>query len=91
MSRQAGGISVLAKQILPRTIESLQALFWATMILCLNRPEPSVGLTPNGETMSLTTQTSAPPTGARRMSLVMLAVRDQADQFDGMAPGTPNR
>jgi len=38
--------------------------------------------------MSLNTQTSAPPTGARRMSLVMLAVRDQADQFDGMAPGT---
>jgi replication initiation protein RepC len=36
----------------------------------------------------MNTQTSAPPTGARRMSLVMLAVRDQADQFDGMAPGT---
>ena len=38
--------------------------------------------------MSLTTQTSAAPTGARRMSFVMLAVRDQADQFDGVAPGT---
>ncbi len=38
--------------------------------------------------MSLTTQTSAAPTGARRMSFVMLAVRDQADQFEGVAPGT---
>ena len=38
--------------------------------------------------MSLNTQTSAPPTGARRMSLVMLSVRDQADQFEGLPPGT---
>lgn len=38
--------------------------------------------------MSLNVHTSAPPTGARRISLVMLSVRDQADQFQGVPPGT---
>lgn len=38
--------------------------------------------------MSLNTHVTAAPTGARRISLAMLAARDQADHFTGVAAGT---
>ena len=38
--------------------------------------------------MSLNVNISAPPTGARRMSFVMLEARDRADRFTGVAAGT---
>ena len=38
--------------------------------------------------MSLNTYVSAAPTGARRISLAMLAARDQADHFTGVTAGT---
>jgi replication initiation protein RepC len=45
---------------------------------------------PNGETMHATLNPTAQPTGSRRLTLTMLAARDQADQFKGVPRGTAN-
>ena len=54
---------------------------------CLKSSHAFGRLTPNGEAMSLNTHVTA-PTGARRISLAMLAARDQADHFVGVRAST---
>ena len=38
--------------------------------------------------MNIAMQSATTPTGSRRMTLTMLAARDQADRFEGVAPGS---
>ena len=79
-----GNIRSLAALILPLKSELLQALFGNGEALPTIRLA-SGGLTfsPNGETMSPQNHELS-ARGSRRLTLTMMAVREQADQFEGL-------